>query len=131
MDNREIHALTSFRAIAAFWLVLDRYREAVLEAHIDSYTQLFLKGHLMVDAFFVLSGFILAYVYVRLTDAGRFDYRGFIWARITRTLPLHYATFAGIAAMGIVGGMLGFGVSALGERVQQQMMFRCNAIAAG
>ena len=56
MDSREIHALTSFRAIAAFWLVLDRYREAVLEAHIDSYTQVFLKGHLMVDAFFVLSG---------------------------------------------------------------------------
>ena len=33
-------------------------------------------------------GFILSYVYVRLTGAGQFDYRSFIWTRMTRTLPL-------------------------------------------
>ncbi len=107
----EIAALTSFRAVAAFWLVLDRYRETVREVRIDDYTQLFQTGHLMVDAFFVLSGFILCYVYVRMTSAGRFGYASFIWARIARTLPLHYATFLGIAAMGLVGMMFGFGVS--------------------
>lgn len=50
-----------------------------------------------VSFFFVLSGFILTYVYPDLKAAGA--RRRFIWARIARIWPLHFATFLAAAIL--------------------------------
>ena len=52
------------------------------------------NAHLAVDFFFVLSGFVLAHVYVPKLAAGRFGYGEFLRRRVARLVPLHLATLA-------------------------------------
>lgn len=81
--------LTSLRFFAAFWVILYSYIHelsgAVSVPIVD-------KGYLGVEMFFVLSGFILSYVYFETFGAGRFDYAEFINHRLARIYPLHLAT---------------------------------------
>jgi len=91
MNKSTIPALTSIRGIAAL---------AVMFFHINkthrglAFFSLFENADLGVDLFFVLSGFILAYVYGRNNVTHNFlcFYRKFIILRITRIYPLHFAT---------------------------------------
>ena len=55
-------------------------------------SHLFHKSYLWVDLFFVLSGFVLAYVYHgRIRNAvGKQDYYRFMWKRFARIYPLHF-----------------------------------------
>jgi peptidoglycan/LPS O-acetylase OafA/YrhL len=53
------------------------------------FNNLIADGHLGVDLFFILSGFILTYVYGGDWVDGRFSYRGFLWNRFARVYPLH------------------------------------------
>lgn len=52
------------------------------------------KGSLGVDLFFILSGFILAHVYLDRFEAGRLDYRDFLVKRIARIYPAHITMMA-------------------------------------
>ncbi len=53
-----------------------------------------------VDLFFAVSGFVIAYVYgARL--AGRDDYLHFIWRRVARLGPLHWATLIFFVLLGL------------------------------
>jgi peptidoglycan/LPS O-acetylase OafA/YrhL len=67
------------------------------------------KGYLGVELFFVLSGFILSHVYLTGFGEGRFDYGGFLWARLARIYPLHLATLIGLGALAAASVLLGFG----------------------
>lgn len=49
---------------------------------------LFRNGYLMVDLFFVLSGFVICHCYGRRLDTWR-DVAKFIWIRLGRLYPLH------------------------------------------
>jgi peptidoglycan/LPS O-acetylase OafA/YrhL len=91
----DIKPLTGLRFIAALWLLIYFFwnrmdlggRETV--GLIDN-------GGLGVDLFFILSGFILAHVYGPQIENKTFHWRSFLWARLARVYPLH---FAGLMAM--------------------------------
>ena len=85
----QIKPLTALRFFAALWVVLYTYiKELDLPVHFG----LIDHGYLGVDLFFVLSGFILSYVYLEAFGAGRFNYGSFIVHRLARIYPLHVAT---------------------------------------
>jgi peptidoglycan/LPS O-acetylase OafA/YrhL len=84
-----IKPLTALRFFAALWVVLYTYiKELDLPVHFG----LIDHGYLGVDLFFILSGFILSYVYLEGFGAGRFNYSTFITHRLARIYPLHIAT---------------------------------------
>jgi peptidoglycan/LPS O-acetylase OafA/YrhL len=60
---------------------------------------------LFVDMFFVVSGFVIAFVYfARITDAG--SYLSFLRKRVARLGPLHWLTLSMFAAIGLAGHFL-------------------------
>lgn len=107
MQN-EIRILTSLRGIAAFFVLLYHLR-VINYWHfaIDDYTVIIERGYMWVDFFFVLSGFIIAYVYgdrFRRTWI-RADYLDFLRRRLLRIYPLHLVillAFIPLAATGLI-----------------------------
>ncbi len=85
----QLKPLTSLRFFAALWVVLFTY---VHELNMPVTLGLFQKGYLGVDLFFILSGFILSYVYLEKFGEGRFEYGKFVTLRLARIYPLHLAT---------------------------------------
>ena len=81
-----IQTLTSLRFFAAFWVVLFHVHEIGLNTGgSTAYLAFALLGYLGVSFFFVLSGFILVYVY-----AGRSVTKGEFWqARFARIYPVY------------------------------------------
>jgi peptidoglycan/LPS O-acetylase OafA/YrhL len=88
-ERRNIPALTGFRGVAAAWVVL---------FHLTVGVPILRYGDLGVDAFFILSGYVLTYVYAgKLVNAAA--YFGFIRARLARIYPLHLVTLCVLALM--------------------------------
>jgi peptidoglycan/LPS O-acetylase OafA/YrhL len=86
--------LDSIRGIAALAIVILHF-SFLIPAIASPVTHEF---YLAVDVFFVLSGFVMVYVYgpaflleVRPRDVGTF-----LWARLSRIYPLHLATLAAL-----------------------------------
>ena len=91
-----IKPLTSLRFFAACWVVLFHYWQRLAVSFTPA---LVAKGHLGVELFFILSGFILCHVYLPAIEQGRFRYGDFLWARLARIYPMHLATLIGIGLM--------------------------------
>ncbi|WP_340588366.1 acyltransferase [Erythrobacter alti] len=87
----EIRELTFLRAIAAWWVVTYHFK-AFLPTLDSTRIWVIDSGSLGVDIFFVLSGFVLAYVYATKVLDRTFNYREFLINRIARVYPLHLAT---------------------------------------
>jgi len=100
-----IKPLTSLRFFAAAWVVLYHYWPSLAVAYTPA---LVATGHLGVELFFILSGFILCHVYLPQFEAGQFRYGDFLWARLARVYPMHLVTLIGIGLMG--GAALALGV---------------------
>lgn len=88
----ELVALTSLRGIAAIFVLSHHFMLVLLEKlarFIPSH--LFVKSYLWVDLFFLLSGFVLAYVYHSrfVNGIAAKAYRNFMWARFARVYPVH------------------------------------------
>jgi peptidoglycan/LPS O-acetylase OafA/YrhL len=88
----ELVALTSLRGIAALFVLSHHFMYVMLEKlprFVPSH--LFYKSYLWVDLFFMLSGFVLAYVYQSRFESAisKPNYRKFMWARFARVYPLH------------------------------------------
>ena len=106
-DAANIKPLTALRFFAAFWVVMFHYwpnlSAAVPPAMIG-------KGYLGVEAFFILSGFILCHVYLQGVGSGTFRYGDFLWNRLARVYPLHLVTLAGVGLMAAAAGVAGVAV---------------------
>jgi peptidoglycan/LPS O-acetylase OafA/YrhL len=84
---RKLNTLTSLRFIAAALIVVHHSRGS-FGFPIDLWEPFSLDNG--VSFFFVLSGFILTYVYPSLSSLGR---KRFLWARIARIWPAHVTAF--------------------------------------
>jgi len=94
-DSHEIRPLTGIRGLAAMAVVLFHFYSSwvLLLPSLKVVAPLALRGGLGVDLFFILSGFILSYVYnVGDSRMGLSEYRRFLWYRLARILPNHLAT---------------------------------------
>src|SRR6187402_3052636 len=106
----EIRQLTGVRFIAAIWVVFYHFRFMILGVvpELKPVGFLFEGGYLAVDVFFVLSGYIIAYQYLRAFPRGRGDYGAFLVKRLARIYPLQLVTLALTVVTVLVG--LGIGV---------------------
>lgn len=104
---RSIDSLTSLRFLLALGVVLFHYH---LQWRYDdmAVTGLFERGRLGVDAFFILSGFVLTHAYVSPTAAKSQGYLRFLGARLARIYPAHLAVLLVFVLM--VGGAILLGV---------------------
>ena len=101
-----LHAITGLRAVAALLVVLYHYDDGVLSARAPWAGALIGRGYVGVSFFFVLSGFILTYVYAdgdRAWNAAR--RRAFWVARVARIYPV-YALALALTAPGFVVAVL-------------------------
>ena len=101
-DQPRLGALTGIRGIAAWLVVFYHVRLSLHDIWPQPAIDLFAKGYLAVDLFFVLSGFVLWYTYgERLSEGGRAQVWPFLWRRFARVWPLHafiLALFVALAA---------------------------------
>ena len=87
-----IPALTSLRGLAAWWVVVFHFREA-LPPQAPAFLHIFAGyGYLAVDLFFILSGFVIArsyshYFYRSIKLENIYIFYGF---RLARIYPLHF-----------------------------------------
>ncbi len=103
----QIAPLTTLRFFAAMMVVLLHYRErAGLPALAGS--ALFTRGYLAVDFFFILSGFVLAHVYMEKVRAGTCSHVAFVERRLARIWPMHLAMLAMVIVL--YGAMLAAGL---------------------
>jgi peptidoglycan/LPS O-acetylase OafA/YrhL len=120
----QLHALTSLRFFAALLVVLFHFGGPLLGHAPKLVANVVAAGYVGVSFFFVLSGFVLAYAYVRLDRSDVGALRAFYAARIARIYPaylLSIVPIAPFAARSIVadgtpdglGGAIGSGVAAL------------------
>ncbi len=88
----KIHALTSLRFFAAFYVVLFHtlrmgFKDLIAGSPVQQAVSL---GYISVSFFFLLSGYILAVVYLR--DSGQVRKSSFYAARFARVYPLFFIT---------------------------------------
>jgi peptidoglycan/LPS O-acetylase OafA/YrhL len=102
--QREQIGLTWIRGFAALWVVLYHFSGHFGTALNNAFVQ---RGHLGVDLFFVLSGFILFYVYIDTVSAGTFQYGDFLRKRFARIYPVHFVTMIAAFAILVSGSALG------------------------
>ncbi len=94
-----IASLTGIRALAAF-LVLFLHADQNIPIGISQSVRVVSRGYLGVDLFFLLSGFILTYVYfdsMRQPTWRKFGI--FMWHRFIRLYPVHIAVLAALVAV--------------------------------
>lgn len=116
-----IKPLTSLRFLAAFWVLLYHFKD-----HLGLDLERFgfiAEGYLGVDLFFILSGFILAHVYLTELEGGRFGYGSFLKNRLARIYPMH------LAALGAML-VLFFGAAAAGVGVGDANAFKLSDLPA-
>jgi peptidoglycan/LPS O-acetylase OafA/YrhL len=82
--------LTPLRGFAALLVAIFHFEMAICRFVPAKTTLFFEKSYLMVDLFFVLSGFIMLHVYSQVFT--REQVRHFVIARFARTYPLHLFT---------------------------------------
>lgn len=109
--KEDLTGLTSLRGIAAIFVMLHHFMYAVaLDVGAWFPSKLFFKSYLWVDLFFILSGFILAYVYHNTFHLGvtRSRYRNFIQSRFARIYPLHFFMLVLFVTFESVQWLLGY-----------------------
>jgi peptidoglycan/LPS O-acetylase OafA/YrhL len=105
--DKQIGALTSLRGIAALIVVVHHFAYYTLPQtgkFLSSYSNFFKNGYLCVDFFFVLSGFIMAYVYANIfyEQVDKSGYWKYLRARFARIYPLHLFTLLVLVGLELV-----------------------------
>jgi peptidoglycan/LPS O-acetylase OafA/YrhL len=99
-------ALTSIRFFLALGVVLFHY-QLQWPWETLKVTGLLDRARLGVDAFFILSGFVLTHAYRAALDRGAFSYRRFLIARFARIYPAHLAILTFVVVMVIGASIVG------------------------
>jgi peptidoglycan/LPS O-acetylase OafA/YrhL len=94
--------LDSYRFIAASMICVYHFNKANILG-LATLSPLFENMRLMVDFFFILSGFVIAKTYLhKLQDSA--GYGRFMWRRFARLYPLHFLTLmVGVAGSMVIG----------------------------
>lgn len=97
---QQIHSHTALRGIAAMMVVYGHYTD-VFARDIAGMNFFIPRTYLGVDLFFLLSGFILYWVYdsVFVTQVGLLRWLSFLQRRLARIYPLHLATLLMVIAL--------------------------------
>ncbi len=90
----KLPALTGLRAIAALWVLVLHFGEAVSATWPRPIRSVLSSGFIGVDLFFVLSGFILAWNYLGPGGTLTVSRPEFWRARAARILPVYYVSLA-------------------------------------
>lgn len=120
-------SLTAMRGIAALMVVVYHFSKIVLDDELLPRTQssFVQKSYLMVDFFFILSGFIMAYVYgtwfVKKCNAHAL--RQFFVARFARLYPLHLFTLGWCVLLKILLQVSG-AMPGLAPKLQEMYNFK-------
>lgn len=106
---KEIKSLTGVRGIAAIGVLLFHFWPdlSVLFPEAGYLNTFFSQGHVGVDLFFVLSGFIITYVY---SSVGHWTAKAkyvFLVKRVSRIYPVHLVALLALAAMVAAAEFLG------------------------
>lgn len=113
----DIKPLTGLRFIAAMWLLVYFFWKRLgLDGYVPDVVAF---GYMGVDLFFILSGFVLAHVYGPQIEAAKYNHKSFIWARLARIYPLHFAMLSVMIGLWLVGTKLGFSYDAHAFDVSQ------------
>jgi peptidoglycan/LPS O-acetylase OafA/YrhL len=108
---RNIPALTGIRALAAI-LVLSLHIDQNVPTNIKSIFPFISQGYLGVDFFFILSGFIITYVYAdNFTSLNWKAVPIFLWHRLIRLYPVHITVLAVMIVMAFVARSTGRPIS--------------------
>lgn len=95
-ERVDLMALTSLRGIAAWYVVLYHVRLSASDVLPPALMQIFAKGYLAVDFFFLLSGFVIWLSYRdRITKDGLSAIPVFLARRFSRIYPLHLIILSG------------------------------------
>jgi peptidoglycan/LPS O-acetylase OafA/YrhL len=98
----ELRALTGVRGIAAWFVVFYHIRLSIAGLP-TGLRDVFAKGYLAVDFFFLLSGFVIWLTWNdRLRPGGMAGVPRFLQKRLARIWPLHLVTLAGAVALALV-----------------------------
>lgn len=102
----DLPALTSVRFLLALGVVLFHYQ---LQWPWDAMpsTGFFDRARLGVDAFFILSGFVLTHAYRDAIAGNRLNYGRFLVARFARIYPAHLAVLAFVLVMVATASLVG------------------------
>ena len=97
-------ALTSLRALLAWWVVVF-HLAPLAPFRLSQSIPLLHKGPVLVDCFFVLSGFVLYHVHPRILGGGnpRQAVADFLAARLARVYPTHLAMLGAFVLL--IGGL--------------------------
>ncbi len=109
----DLRLLTALRALAALMVVLFHFADRTAPGS-GLHTTFIDRGQLGVDIFFVLSGFILAHVYLARCAAGQFAFGDFLVNRLARLYPLHLLMLALAAINGWLAGRKGLALDVYG-----------------
>ncbi|TYP83857.1 MULTISPECIES: acyltransferase family protein [Nitrosomonas] len=112
LKKDEIRSHTALRGWAALMVVLVHFR-SFLHPSIDpdEVTFFFAKGYLWVDFFFILSGFVLSYVYgIERPERRTFpEVTHYLIARFARIYPLHFVSLIAVCLFFITGALINWG----------------------
>lgn len=97
----ELKSLTSLRGLAAMAVVMQHFSATAQEHAGVTIPSLVPNGYVAVDFFFVLSGFIMSYIYrADFSASGMRAFGPFLAKRVARIVPLNVAVLIGIAVAG-------------------------------
>lgn len=92
--HRYLSNLTPLRGVAALWVYIFHFHDTIAKYTMPFGSHLVHKGYIMVDLFFIMSGFIICHVYQASFQRGfQFkNFKDFTVARFARVYPLHFIT---------------------------------------
>jgi len=109
MQKSHITAHTGLRGVAAALVaLLHMHYQDLIPNHLWEPVMSVAVSWYPVDVFFMLSGFILGYVYISDIRNPKFEYKNYIAKRFARVAPLHYLTVFVAGIMALVASYFGF-----------------------